>query len=181
MLILFLSRWFPFPPDNGARIRVFNLIKSLAKYHQVDLISFASGSVSDEQFDGMHKYCRTVKAVEYRPFQPGRLSSIRGYFSSLPRSMVNTFSLEMQEAIQKAGEEISYDVVIASEVDMIPYAMLLPGKVKVLEELEISVLKEDFFRESNWVKQARKKFNLVEIDFLFKSNPSLIRGLYGCF
>jgi len=40
MRILFLSRWYPFPADNGSRIRIYNLIRQLARCHEVHLISF---------------------------------------------------------------------------------------------------------------------------------------------
>ena len=36
MKILYLSRWFPSPIDNGAKMRLFHLIKGLAEFHTVD-------------------------------------------------------------------------------------------------------------------------------------------------
>ena len=36
MKILYLSRWFPSPIDNGAKTRLFHLIKGLAEFHTVD-------------------------------------------------------------------------------------------------------------------------------------------------
>ena len=42
MRILFLSRWFPYPPDNGSRIRIFHLIKGLAAHHTLDLMPGAA-------------------------------------------------------------------------------------------------------------------------------------------
>ena len=41
MRILFLSGWFPYPPDNGARQRVYHLLRQLSKEHEVALIAFA--------------------------------------------------------------------------------------------------------------------------------------------
>ena len=40
MKILFLSPWFPYPPVNGLKIRIYNLIKSLSSRHSIELISF---------------------------------------------------------------------------------------------------------------------------------------------
>jgi len=40
MNILFLSTWFPYPPDNGSKIRVHHLLRSFQTDHQVTLVSF---------------------------------------------------------------------------------------------------------------------------------------------
>ncbi|HXV42073.1 MAG TPA: glycosyl transferase family 1, partial [Anaerolineae bacterium] len=88
MKILFLSRWFPYPPDNGSKIRIFNLLKHLSTRHEVDLISFATETVTEEQSGVMRRYCRRVEVVPYRPFQPGRFKAMLGFFSSQPRSVI---------------------------------------------------------------------------------------------
>jgi len=31
MNILFLSTWFPYPPDNGSKIRVYHLLRALGR------------------------------------------------------------------------------------------------------------------------------------------------------
>lgn len=41
MKLLFLSTWFPYPPDNGSKLRVYHLLRSLAERHEVTLLSFA--------------------------------------------------------------------------------------------------------------------------------------------
>jgi hypothetical protein len=46
MRVLFLYRWFPYPADNGSRIRIYNLLKALGSRWQVDLISFAECPVT---------------------------------------------------------------------------------------------------------------------------------------
>ena len=43
MNILFLSTWFPYPPDNGSKIRAYYLLQALAKTHCVTLIAFNPG------------------------------------------------------------------------------------------------------------------------------------------
>ena len=37
MNILFLSTWFPYPPDNGSKLRVYHLLRALAQAHEVTL------------------------------------------------------------------------------------------------------------------------------------------------
>jgi glycosyltransferase involved in cell wall biosynthesis len=132
MRILFLSRWFPYPPDNGSRIRVFNLIKHLSLHHRVDLISFASDPVADEQVRALDDYCQLVRVVRHRPFHPGRLTALMGIFSRRPRSVIDTHSAEMQRQVEEVGRDRSPDVVIASQLDMAPYAIALSTVPKIL-------------------------------------------------
>jgi len=125
MRCLFISRWFPYPPDNGSRLRVLNLIKHLSSRYTVDLISFASEPVTDEALAAMRRYCERVDVVRYRPFQPTRWTALAGYFSSRPRSVIDTYSVEMQQRVEQAGRERAYDVVIAAQMDVAPYALAL--------------------------------------------------------
>jgi hypothetical protein len=39
MKLLFLSHWYPVPPDNGGKLRVYHLANGLARKHEVTLVS----------------------------------------------------------------------------------------------------------------------------------------------
>ena len=41
MRILFLAPRFPFPPDTGAKIRTWNILKQLAKRCKIDLLCYS--------------------------------------------------------------------------------------------------------------------------------------------
>ena len=60
MRILFLSRWFPYPPDNGSKLRISNLIRQLAVEHQVFLVSFRSPDHVVEAERAAASACSTV-------------------------------------------------------------------------------------------------------------------------
>ena len=139
MKILFLSRWYPFPPDNGAKIRVFQLLKALSEKHTVDLLSFSAEKPETEAVSAQPGLCRRVETVQYRPFQPERAKAILGFLSSQPRFLVDTYQPEMAARITWYVEHESYDVVIASQIDMAAYAGLLPGMTKIFEEIETGV------------------------------------------
>ncbi len=155
MKILFISRWFPYPPDNGSKIRAFNLIKNLALRHEVDLISFTSETLTGEALEAMRRYCRRVDAVRYRPFQPDRLKALLGFFSRRPRSVVDIYSPEMQSLVEDAGHRGQFDLVIASELDTAPYALALRHTPKVLDELQLTVLYEQFANQHQPLRRWR--------------------------
>jgi len=39
MRILFLSAWYPYPPDNGSKLRIYNLLRGLSQKHDVAVIT----------------------------------------------------------------------------------------------------------------------------------------------
>src|SRR5574341_647840 len=156
MRVLFLSRWYPYPPDNGSRIRVFNLLKHLATRHTVDLISFTEAPLADEQWKPMQAICRRVVAVPYRPFQPRRWKALLGFFSPLPRSVIDTHNAEMHQRVEQAGRTSEVDVVIASEIDMAPYALAVPGILRIFENVELTVLYENYVKQRSPLQRMRR-------------------------
>lgn len=49
--ILFLSAWFPFPADNGSKLRIQNLLRGLAQQHDVTLITFYRQKVRHDDIE----------------------------------------------------------------------------------------------------------------------------------
>ena len=94
MKILFLSPWFPYPTENGSKIRIYNLIKALSNKHEIRLISFVR---EGENFDpkGLQGVCQLEAIIPWREFSPNSWKSILGFFSPTPRSIVDTFNRQM--------------------------------------------------------------------------------------
>jgi glycosyltransferase involved in cell wall biosynthesis len=159
MRLLFLSRWFPYPANNGSKIRIFNLLKYLGQHHEVYLVSFDGDgeAVSPERIEAMRAWCKEVYAIPYRSFEGGSLKALSGLFSSIPRSLVDTFSTPMHQRIQELAGRVAFDAVIASQIDMPIYTRDLHGPAKILEEVEISIFQEQVKRETHPLKKARKQ------------------------
>ncbi len=136
MKLLFLSRWFPWPADNGARLRAFHLIKALSTRHEVHLVSFAEDSVNPAALGEMRRWCTTVDVVPYRTFRPGSARALAAFFDARPRSVVATHSPSMEAAVRRAGR---FQLVLASEIDMAPYALMADAHWSVLDGLEVGV------------------------------------------
>jgi hypothetical protein len=132
MRILFLSSWFPYPTDNGSKIRVFNLIKQLSNHHEVDLLSFTSEPVDNLRLAEMQTYCHRVKVLDKPVFNPGSRSAIMAFFSRKPRSVVDTYSPNMQRLVWRAGQEQKFDLVIASQLDTAIYTHSIPGVLRAV-------------------------------------------------
>ncbi len=156
MKVLFLSSWFPYPPDNGSRIRIFNLIKQLSKEHDITLLSFfRDGEVTEDRLKAMQRYCSTVQVVPLAPFRPSSFRSILGLFSPRPRSFVDRYSRRMQGLVERTVREGDFSVVIASQIATAPYAVTLEGLPRVFEEVELATLREQYTNQSRFGRRLR--------------------------
>lgn len=140
MNILFLSGWFPYPPDNGSKLRISNLLQGLAKKHDITLLTFANLPVSNDAMTSARSLCREVHVVPWRPFKPTSIRARLGLFSLTPRSVVDTFSPEMKQAIDRAFSAKSYNLIIASQITTAGYAPFFRGVPAMFEESEVGTL-----------------------------------------
>lgn len=155
MRVLFLSRWFPEPPNNGSKIRILNLLKGLTRDHQVTLISFFDPNEGEPDLSAFQVPCEDVQLVPWREFQPGSKRSLIGFFQSTPRFFADTFSGAMQEAIEQALKHSRFDRVVASQIDMAAYAESFKGISALFEEAEVGFLYDQYQKSANGLERFR--------------------------
>lgn len=156
MHILFLSAWCPLPADNGAKLRISHLLRELAQRHTVDLLAFAPEHPDDAALRDLHAICADLELLPETPFA-GRAGG-RGLLSTRPRSVVANHSTAMVKAVERrAGRR--YDLVIASQLHMAPYALLLAGIPLLLEELELAVIRDQY--RSQTTLRGRMRYGLT--------------------
>jgi glycosyltransferase involved in cell wall biosynthesis len=141
--ILFLSRWHPFPPDNGSKLRVHSLLAGLAEHYQVRLICFDDRPDTGGA-DGAAAPCDAVYAVRHKPFDPASLRARMGFFSTRPRYLVDTYSPAMAECIGKVAADWRPDLVIASETDMALYQPSFGDTPALCEDVEVGVYQQRY-------------------------------------
>jgi polysaccharide biosynthesis protein PslH len=155
MNILFLSRWFPYPPDNGSKKRCFNLIKILASKYEVDLISFTSEPITAERLKGLEPYCRSVQSILFTDYNPNSFRARLGYFSTQPRFIYDTYRKEYSETVQEACRKTRYDLVVASQVDMTPYTKDVRGAKVLIDEIELTIYQEERQKQVDFLRGMR--------------------------
>ncbi len=155
MRVLFLSGWFPYPADNGSRIRILNILRQLADDgHRISLLSFARRPPAEDALAAVRRLCSDVQVAPHVEFHPGRLRALLGLFATRPRSFTDTYSRPMANLVRAACAAQRYDVVIASTVQMAPYALLVEGAPRLLEEVELATLREQAAR-GHWARRIR--------------------------
>lgn len=133
--LLFLSRWYPWPVDNGSRLRVYNILKGLAVDFDITLLSFCDDNAPEETPEALLAICKRVETVRWRDYQPSGLRARLALLHPTPRSMVDTHSAEMAARIDAVIDQ--HDVAIASQFNFLPYADAIGRIPALLEELEI--------------------------------------------
>ena len=133
MNVLLLTQVLPFPPDSGPKVKTWNLIKWLARRHDVTLASFVRGE-SERQLTPLRRYCRAVHAV---PMRRGVLRDAGYLLASLvfaqPFLMRRDGRATMRRLVERLGRESRFDVVHADQLNMAQYAPLVPGASTVLD------------------------------------------------
>jgi glycosyltransferase involved in cell wall biosynthesis len=171
MHILFLSGWFPYPIDNGSKLRVYNLLRGLAQVHDITLLSFYDSPGIDTNPQELRSLCKQVLAVPLKAFQPDRLKNLFNFFSPTPRLYSDIYSVEMAGRIQEVVSSQEISLVIASQFTAASYAGCFRDVPALFEEVEVGVLYEKYihaqgiwrrFRHGlTWTKQHRYMKRLI--------------------
>jgi glycosyltransferase involved in cell wall biosynthesis len=155
MRVLFVSRWFPYPPIHGSKQRVYHLIRALAERHQVSLLSFADHPSIEPGAQEMRALCSDIQVVpwqEYRSRQPRTLLDL---FSARPRSIAGTYSAEMAERIRRACASGRCAAVVASQLTSASYHACFAGLPAVFDEIELGVYDDRRRGNPSWLARGR--------------------------
>lgn len=163
MRILFLSRWFPYPADNGSKLRILNLLRGLKQQHDVTLLSFSDQPQGEADAPvEVRSLCSEVYVVSWREFDPQSGRARLGFLNLKPRSLVDTFSPEMAGKISQLINENKYDLVIASQLPMAAYYPYFRKIPAIFEELEIGLSLPGSNRSAGWKDRLRHTLTWIK-------------------
>jgi len=133
MRILFLATWFPYPPDNGSKLRVYHLVRALGQAHEVSLLSFAFATARPEDAAPPRQWCQQVDVVAIDPFAANWAGALRTFLS--PSPVAARPLPAMRQAATRWLQAQPFDAVIASTEMTAAYALQSPpAAAKILEE-----------------------------------------------
>jgi len=115
MRVLFLTFQFPYPPDNGARIKTLSILEYLRPRHQVSVLCLSRGEpagrpAGDEE---QRRWANVFGDVRWVALDRGRspLNLARSYLSGLPLSVERNRSGEMSRLVRDALSGEPFDWV----------------------------------------------------------------------
>lgn len=174
MRILFLSTWFPYPPSNGSKQRVFNLLRSVAAQHEVTLLSLGDLAEADLRPPELGALCRRIEVFPLKPFAA---HSWRGHLRAAPRSIVGTYSEEMAQRLRAMVATERYDVLVASQLLAASYVPCCGGLPALYEEVELGLLYEQLARAASLLQRSRHGLTWLKHRFYL---ARLLRSFRAC-
>jgi len=154
MKILFLSRWYPFPADNGIKIRILNLLRAISREHRVTLLSFHDPHRQPSTPNTENAEIEKVHVVPWRDFDPGSLRGYKGLLARQPRSLVDVHSSEMERLIRHEAAS-RHDLVIASELPMAAYYRCFRHLPSLFEDPELGVIHQRYHDAASFGSRVR--------------------------
>jgi sugar transferase (PEP-CTERM/EpsH1 system associated) len=123
MKILLLTPQLPYPPDKGATIRNFALIKGLAQRgHAVDLLSFIRSEEDQAWLPQLRPYVTRITTV-VAPQRSSRTRVRTLLTSTLPDMAWRLPSQEYADALRNLLRTGGYDIVQAESLEVAQYAL----------------------------------------------------------
>jgi len=134
MKILMLTPYLPYPPSSGGQVRSYNLIKNLAKKHEITLFSLIKSSEEKKYIKELEKYCKKVKVFN-RPVRPWTIGNIlKTGFSFHPFLVVRNFSAEEKKSVQEELESEQYDIIHAENFYVMPHLPVTKIPILLVEQ-----------------------------------------------
>lgn len=126
MRLLFLALEPPFPPNDGGRIRTYNILRQVARRHEVTLATFADGEQDQERLAALGQVCHQVVALS-RPSVPARTlpRKVAGFFRRTPVCLQQYRSPALEAALRRWAAEGAFDIVHVDQILLAQYARAL--------------------------------------------------------
>jgi sugar transferase (PEP-CTERM/EpsH1 system associated) len=132
MKILFLTSRFPYPAIGGDKLRAFNIIKYLAKQHEITALSLYEKSTDLNELANFKNYVYDVITFKIPPFF-SYLKSFIGLFSTLPVQTHYYFSSKIKKFINEELKRQKYDLIFVHLIRMAEYVKDKSDYVKLID------------------------------------------------
>jgi glycosyltransferase involved in cell wall biosynthesis len=113
--VLVITTKSPYPLNEGRALRTYNLIREMARSHELHLVSFVQDDLDVQGIATMRELCPVVRAVPLYLGASARLQLLRDVlmepFSDLPLPVLKYRTAAMRKVIAALRREHDYDMV----------------------------------------------------------------------
>ncbi|MGD9129052.1 MAG: glycosyltransferase family 4 protein [Candidatus Woesebacteria bacterium] len=121
MRILMLTPYLPYPLLSGGQIRTYNLLKKLAKKHEITLFALIKHNEERQYVPEIAKYATEVRVFK-RSEKPFTINNIlRTAVSTYPFLVIRNHAPKTIKAIKKELSSKKYDLIHAETFYMMPH------------------------------------------------------------
>jgi glycosyltransferase involved in cell wall biosynthesis len=187
MKILILSPSFPFP-HSGTQVRVFNIIRNLARHHEITLISLIAESEL-EHVPLLEPFCKRIELIS-KP-QLGRMERLRSLFQEkgkwanqarrllrvlqgVPVDIAGKYLDEYKAKVDSLLQQDAYDIIKMETLFMEQYLdrNLLQGTKAKTVLVEIDIASVRVYREYLQARAPLKQVKLLQYRMLRRYEES---------
>jgi polysaccharide biosynthesis protein PslH len=166
MKVLMLTPYLPYPPSSGGQVRSYNLIKNLAKDHQITLFSLIKNDNELKYVKELEKFCRKVEIFK-RSENPWTLKNIlRTGFSFYPFLVIRNLASKEKEAVERELKEEDYDLIHAETFYVMPHIPKTKVPILLAEQtIEYQVYQHYVQSRSFWLLKQLLDIDVAKIKF----------------
>lgn len=128
MKILFIAQLFPYPLDQGIKIKTYKILKVLSQSHEIYFVSFADDSQSLKYEKNLKLFCQKIKTIihpvitkRHKKLLPALILSL---FSNKPFFFYKFFSLQMKEYINNILQLNNFEAIYLDNLALTQYIPL---------------------------------------------------------
>lgn len=153
--VLWLKTELLHPIDKGGKIRTYEMLKRLKKFHHITYAALDDGTATRKERDEALEYCHELVSI---PFQLAARRSSRFYFelagnagSSLPYAISRYESAALKQLVRERVASGGYDVLVA---DFLVQAINVPAPLPIA-----TVLFQHNVEAMIWQRHAQNQSN----------------------
>lgn len=136
MRILFISHRHPYPPTFGSKVRAFNIIRHLARSHEVTVLSLARSDDEEREADGIRPFCHDHKVFRvHNPVQVAKIALTLPTPISASEAFFHSRALQHEVDRQLAGR--SYDFIFGHCSAVGRYVEHVDGLPKLMDFCDV--------------------------------------------
>lgn len=121
MRILMLTPYLPYPLLSGGQIRSYNLLKKLAKKHEITLFALIKEDSERQYIGELKQFCTSVHVFK-RSKKPFTIQNIlKTAVSSYPFLVIRNYVPEAKKALAAELRQQQYDLIHAETFYMMPH------------------------------------------------------------
>jgi len=128
MRILMIADYLPFPLIGGDSIRIYNLLRRVARHHEVSLVAFLKKPEDAEGIHHLQEFCVRVETASFH--QSSRLAKVPGLLryalEGKPPELRFFYSEELVEKIRQLVSEMDFDILEIEHEQMGLYLDIFP-------------------------------------------------------
>jgi hypothetical protein len=136
MRILYLSQRVPYPPNKGDKLRSFNQIKFLSKYHDISLVCLTDNKSDLQHESAMKPFCKSIDIVVQSPLS-SRFNVLTALFTKRPLTQAHFCSAQLKRIVDGKLRNETFDLIFVYCSSMAQYVEDVATVPKVIDFVDV--------------------------------------------